>query len=114
MELLHKNKVDAAYLTLDEALYLKVNGVDISVVLVADTSVGADVFFSKPGIKTREQILGKTIAYEKNALGELMLHYFLQKYDFKKHQINTINGSTNEIPQLFNSGQAQIAISYYP
>ena len=83
-------------------------------VLIADSSAGADVVFAQPSIKERNDIIGKVVAYEHHALGELMLHHFLKKYDLTKDQVKTVDLTLSEQPQHFIDKHIDIAITYYP
>ncbi len=114
MQLFESGEIDMGYLTLDEVLTLKSKSVNLKVILVTDSSAGADVVLAQPDIQTREDIIGKKLAYEPHALGALMLHFFLQKYDLKKEQLNLIAMPINEQPAAFEAKQLDIAITYHP
>lgn len=114
MQMLLDGTIDGGYLTLDEALQVKDKGIDLKVVLVTDTSVGADTVLAQPHIKTREQIIGSKVAYEASALGQLMLYHFLQHYQIDKSQVKLISmGLSNQV-MAFKRKQIDIAISYFP
>jgi NitT/TauT family transport system substrate-binding protein len=65
--------IDAATLTLDEAIRLRAQGVDVQVVLVCDVSAGADVVLARPGIGNLADLRGRRLGVETTALGVLML-----------------------------------------
>jgi NitT/TauT family transport system substrate-binding protein len=65
--------IDAATLTLDEAIRLRAQGVDVQVVLVCDVSAGADVVLARPGIDTLADLRGRRLGVETTTLGVLML-----------------------------------------
>ena len=67
--------LDAALLTLDEALILQSSGLPVQILLVADVSEGADVLFAKSTITRLEQLRGQRIGVENSALGA----YFLSR-----------------------------------
>lgn len=114
MQLLKTKKVDAAYLTLDEVLSMQDQGIDLTIVLIADISAGADIVLGQSNIKTVQDIKNKTIGYEANALGEFMLYHFLKKYKLTKNDVNLINIDVNHSPTAFKNKQIDIAITYYP
>ena len=61
--------LDAALLTLDEALILQSGGQPVQILLVADVSAGADVLFAKSSIKQLlKELFIKTQLQERNQL----------------------------------------------
>ncbi|NRA55127.1 MAG: ABC transporter substrate-binding protein [Gammaproteobacteria bacterium] len=65
--------IDAAAITLDEALLLLENGEQISIVLVFDISNGADAIIGQNSLNSFSDLKGKTIGIESTALGAYML-----------------------------------------
>ena len=81
MPVLHafrNNLLDAAALTLDEALLVVQQVPDISVVAVLDISNGADALLARPEIGSIQQLRGKTVAVENLATGGYLLSRALQ------------------------------------
>lgn len=71
--LIKRGEVDAAALTLDEVVRLRDEGVALSVVMVFDVSVGADVLLAKPEISSLAALKGKRIGVEDSGLAKIML-----------------------------------------
>lgn len=88
---LASGELDAGYLTLDEVLGVIDQGTPLKVVLVADISAGADRVISQQPITGREDIIGKTIVYEKGAVGELMLAAFLEHHGVMASEVTLKN-----------------------
>lgn len=65
--------VDAATLTLDEAIRIAAEGHDIAVVQVLDTSHGADALVAKSGIESVAALRGKRVGVEVTAVGGFLL-----------------------------------------
>lgn len=65
--------VDVAALTLDEALLLQQDGIDIRIFLVADVSHGGDVIMARPDVGSMDGLKGKTVGVENSALGAYVL-----------------------------------------
>lgn len=65
--------IDAAALTLDEAIRIAAEGHDIVVVQVLDTSHGADALVAKPGIDSVAALRGKRVGVEVTAVGGFLL-----------------------------------------
>lgn len=75
---LANGEVDVAALTLDEFLMARSDGIDAGVIMVFDTSDGADVVMARPDIRHLNQLAGKRIGVEDSAVGALVLAKLLQ------------------------------------
>jgi len=73
--------INMAAVTLDEAIRLRDQGFDIEVVWIFDISNGADALISQSDINSIQGLIGKSIAYEKSALGEYIFNRFLAKHN---------------------------------
>ena len=71
--------LDAAAVTLDEAISLLSNGENPRLVLVMDISNGADVLIGQAGFKQVVDIKGKRIGVEHTALGAYFINRVLEK-----------------------------------
>lgn len=114
MELLKQKKIDAAGLTLDEAIKVLSDGVDLVVVLVFDVSAGADMLIAKKEISHPLHIKGKRIAVEYTGLGALMLSKFLDKYGLKDEDISKVIASVDQHYDLWKKGDVDACISFPP
>ncbi|MDX1694077.1 MAG: ABC transporter substrate-binding protein, partial [Ketobacteraceae bacterium] len=70
---LSNKSIDAAALTLDEAITARTRNSDLQVVMITDFSYGGDALIAKPGLASLADLKGKTIALENTALGAIML-----------------------------------------
>ncbi|BCN92289.1 sulfonate ABC transporter substrate-binding protein [Thiomicrorhabdus immobilis] len=114
MQLLKNKQVDAGYLTLDQVLQMRDQGVDLKVVLVSDISAGADIVLAQPGIQTAADIKGKVIGYEKNALSEIILYHFLEKYRLTPADVTLHDIREEDKPKAFQDNEIDIIITYFP
>lgn len=73
MHLLRNRTVEAGYLTLDEALTLISQGLELNIVLIADRSRGADAVLVRPPRETLADLKGARVGVENTAVGALML-----------------------------------------
>ena len=73
MRYLRNGLLDGAALTLDEALRLADDGVDLRIVLLLSTSAGADVVMARSDIRSPVGLRGRSIAVERTTVGALML-----------------------------------------
>jgi NitT/TauT family transport system substrate-binding protein len=114
IDLLEKNQIDGAMLTLDEVFRVREKGILLSVILVTDISSGADQFIVKPDIKNIEDIKGKTIALEEGAVGELMLSQILRVTQLKKSDVKLLKFSIDQHLNAWNDSTIDGVITYEP
>src|SRR4029079_11215598 len=65
--------IDGMVISLDELFGLAVDGLQPRVILVVDVAHGADVVVGRPGMKTMQDLKGKSVAVESGALGAFVL-----------------------------------------
>lgn len=106
--------IDAAALTLDEALRLAGEGQDLRLIALLDASAGADAVVARPGIDTLQALRGETIAVERSAVGALMLTRLLQKAALRPADVNVLNLEASLHLDALRNGRAVAAISYQP
>ena len=75
---LQAGELDAATLTLDEVLAVRASGIALTIVLVFDSSVGADMVMARPSIRALADIAGRRVAVERGAVGEIVLQKLLE------------------------------------
>ena len=73
IQAVRSGKAQAAALTLDEVLGARASGLALSVVLVFNVSLGADMLLVRPGITQLAQLKGRRIGYEASSVSEVML-----------------------------------------
>ena len=106
--------IDAAALTLDEALRLAGEGQDLRLVALLDASAGADAVVARPGIDTPQALRGETIAVERSAVGALMLTRLLQEAGLRPADVNVLNIEASLHLDALRNGKAGAAITYQP
>ena len=107
-------EVEAATLTLDEFILARAGGIPVKVALVFDTSHGADVVMSRPGIRSIEQLAGQRIGVEETAAGALMLRKALQAAELNTEDIIREPLIGSEHVAAYRSGSVDAVISYEP
>lgn len=90
LEALKANELQAACLTLDEALRLNTEGVQLYVILVLDTSHGADALLASQSITSMQDLRGKHIAYEPQSVQEYLLFRALQENNMSMSDITPV------------------------
>lgn len=104
--------LDAALLTLDEALILQSSGQPVQILLVADVSAGADVLFANAHIQQLVQLRGQRIGVENSALGAFFLSRILDLAKLQAREISVIDMPVNEHLNALRTGQIDAAINF--
>ena len=108
LEAFYEEQIEVAALTLDEAISLIENGIDLRIVLVMDFSNGADALIAKPDIASIEGLQGKRVAVEFNAVGGLVLTSALETAQLTPRDVNVVHASAGEHLDQFPSVDAVV------
>ena len=106
--------VDAALLTLDEALSLMQYGVDLRVLLILDISNGADAVIAKPEITHLQALRGKRIGVEANAIGALMFDALLTEAKLSVQDVQVVNLGSHEHAAAYRNGVIDAVVTLDP
>lgn len=106
--------IEAAGVTLDEALLLQQNNHDIRIVLVTDISHGADAIVARPEIKTLSALKNKRVAVENSALGAFFLSRALAKAKLELHDVKIIKTQVNHHEKIYQQGKADAVVTFDP
>jgi NitT/TauT family transport system substrate-binding protein len=104
----------AAALTLDEALRLADEGVDLRIVGVLSESAGADVVAARSDIREPGQLRGKVLAVEKTTVGALMLQRLLQAARLQPHEVQVLNMEASQHLAALRSGRVDAVVTFEP
>ncbi len=104
--------LEAAALTLDEALLLEAEGVPVKVILIFDISAGADAVLAKADFEFPNDLSNARIVVERSAVGALMLDAFLQKAGRDANDVQLIDCPMHQHLQCFNN--AELVVTYEP
>lgn len=111
---LRNGLLDAAALTLGDALRLVDSGFDVRIVALLDTSAGADMVLVAPHITNLQKLRGEHIAVEDATVGTLMLERALRKAGLRRDDVTVVRmGATQHLTAL-RSGHVAAAVSYAP
>lgn len=111
----YRNKlIDAAALTLDEALLLLESSNDFSVVLVLDISNGADAIMARADIKTLADIRNKRVGVESNALGAYVITRALDIAGLNKSDIKIVELEVNKQEEAFINNKVDAVVTFEP
>ncbi|MCB1955657.1 MAG: ABC transporter substrate-binding protein [Rhodocyclaceae bacterium] len=106
--------LEAAALTLDEALNLMQDGMDLQVVLVMDMSSGADALVAGSDIERLASLKGKRIGVESSAVGAIMLSGALETADLTVEDITLVNLTIDQQEAAFQRGLVDAVVTFEP
>ena len=106
--------IDAAALTLDEALLLLENQFQPKIALVLDISNGADVILGQPGITRFEQLKHKRIGVEDSALGAYVLSRALEISHMRVDDVTVISMEMNKHERAFTHRDVDAVVTFEP
>lgn len=106
--------IDAAAVTLDEALHLAESGQALRIILVFSLSNGADVVLARAGIDTPQQLRGRRLGVETGALGAYMLARLLERGGLSAHDLHIIHLPLQEHETAFREGRVDAVITFDP
>jgi len=109
-----KKEVDAAALTLDEAILLYDQGYKPIIIAVLDISDGADSVIAKRDIKSVTDLKDKSIGVENTALGSYMLTRILEKSKLSYEDIILVPLGVNHHKKAFKEGIIDAVITFEP
>ncbi|WP_374406472.1 ABC transporter substrate-binding protein [Hydrogenophaga sp.] len=107
-------QLDAAALTLDEALRLADAGEDIRIIAVLSMSAGADVVMARQDIRSPADLRGRHIAVERTTVGALMLQRLLQAGGLAMGDVFVHNMEASQHLSALRSGLVEAAVTFEP
>ncbi|MFD1382205.1 ABC transporter substrate-binding protein [Rhodanobacter aciditrophus] len=114
LALLEAGEVQAAALTLDEALYARSRGVPLDIVAILDESVGADVLMSQKEQASWVDLKGSRIAYEGNTVSAIVLHEVFKASGFDKNDVDIVEIPPNDQVVFWDTKAFDYAITFEP
>ncbi|AOY89660.1 nitrate ABC transporter substrate-binding protein [Marinobacter salinus] len=106
--------LDGAALTLDEALRVQDDGLDIVVVAVADVSAGADVMMVQPAISELSGLRGLRIAVELSGVSGIMLLKILERAGLSRDDITEVSLPVSQHLDAWKRGEVDASVCYEP
>lgn len=114
IQLLKQDRADAATLTLDEVLLARSQGLDLTIILIMDISVGADQLITREAIDSLEQLKGKTVALEQTAVGKLLLAKASEKTGLSLEDFELLPATIDQHVGLWHEGKVDAIVTYEP
>lgn len=106
--------IEGAAVTLDEALLLTSQNVDLRVVLVLDYSHGADVILGGPGVATMDDIRGKRVGVENTACGAYILSRALEMAGIGLQEVTVVPLEASEHEAAYDRKRVDALVTYDP
>ncbi len=104
--------LDAAFLTLDEALQLAAGGHDLEILLVADISAGADALYVRPPIERLQDLAGQRIGVENTALGGYFLARVLDLAGLDERAIRVVGLPVHEHAEALQHDRIDASVNF--
>lgn len=114
MHALRSGALEAAALTLDEAISLLSNGVDLRIVAVLDFSSGADALVAHPDISSLSDLRGQRVGVENTAVGALMLEAALEQAGLNREDIHPVALTIDEHRHAFEAEEVRALVTFEP
>jgi NitT/TauT family transport system substrate-binding protein len=111
---LRNGTLEAGCITLDEALMLVQDGVDIRIVLVIDESRGADMLLAKPEIKSLQDLRGKRIGFENSTVTAILLDAALTEANIPISEITQVQLPVDQHYDGYMQGKVDAVATFQP
>jgi NitT/TauT family transport system substrate-binding protein len=106
--------VDAAAVTLDEALLLAQDRADFSIMLIMDYSHGGDVIMARPPIGSIKEIRGKRVGLENTGLGSYVISRALEIAGLSSEDITVVPVVVDEHERAYEEKRVDVVVTFDP
>lgn len=106
--------LDAMAITLDQALELADEGLDLRIIAVLDESAGADVVMGQTSLDRPAAVRGSRVALEASALNRLMLQRWLASMGLQEDEVTVVTLEASQHLPALQAGRVAAAVSYEP
>jgi NitT/TauT family transport system substrate-binding protein len=106
--------IEAAGISLDQALVLATTNPDVRIVTVMDFSEGGDVILGKPEFSTLKALKGKRVGVEANALGAYVITRAMETVGLSTKDIKIVSLGLSEHERAFKDGAVDAVVTFGP
>jgi NitT/TauT family transport system substrate-binding protein len=106
--------IDAAGISLDQALTLATTNPNVRIISIMDFSEGGDVILAKPDIPNLKALKGKRVGVEANALGAYIITRALEKAGMTTQDIQVVSLGLSEHERAFKDGKIDAVVTFGP
>lgn len=114
MKAFRNELLDAAAITLDEAISLLESGEDVRIVLVTDVSSGGDVLLARPEIQTMHALEGRRIGVEHTALGAYFVSRMIELHQLDKRNIELVPLEVAAHERAYHNDEVDAVVTFDP
>lgn len=114
MRAFRNGAVDIAALTLDEALVLAAEGLEVCVFLVVDVSHGGDALVAQPSIESVAALAGRRIGVEASAVGAYLLSRIYDETALAAGAATIVEIPVSDHARAFANGEVDAVITFDP
>jgi NitT/TauT family transport system substrate-binding protein len=107
-------EIEAAGISIDQALVLAATESDVRIVAIMDISDGGDVILARPEIKNFSQLKGKRVGVESTALGAFVITRALQKAKMLPKDMKIIPLEVSEHERAFKNKTIDAVVTFGP
>jgi NitT/TauT family transport system substrate-binding protein len=111
---LRNGLIDAAGLTLPEAIELAAAGTDLRVVAVLSLSRGADAVLVRPDLASVDRLRGRRIGLEDTALAFIMLQRLLEAGGLRRDEVSLVTLPVIEHESALKADRVDAVITFEP
>lgn len=104
--------IEAAGISIDQALVLAATNPDVRIVVVMDFSNGGDVILGKPEIKNMQGLKNKPVGVEANALGAFIITRALEQKGMSPQDIKIVSLGVSEHERAFKQGTVDAVVTF--
>jgi NitT/TauT family transport system substrate-binding protein len=108
------HNVEAAAVSLDQALVLAAAEPQVRIITVMDFSEGGDVILAKPEITSLKALKDKRVGVEANALGAYIITRALEQIGLSAQEIRVVSLGLSEQERAFNDGRIDAVVTFGP
>lgn len=114
MRQLREGQADVAALTLAETLQLRAMGMPLSVAMVFNISMGADMLLARPGITSLTALKGRRIGYDPCSVNELLLGEILREAGLSRGMVSLSEEPVAEQIQCWQAREVDVMLCSQP
>lgn len=107
-------EIEAAGISIDQALVLAATEPDVQIIVVMDVSDGGDVILGKPEIQNLPAIKGRRVGVESTALGAFVITRALEKNGMSPKDIKIVSLQVSEHERAFKDGTVDAVVTFGP
>ncbi|HIK55913.1 MAG TPA: ABC transporter substrate-binding protein [Synechococcales cyanobacterium M55_K2018_004] len=97
-----------------EVVSLAARNVDIQVVTVLDTSLGADVILARNSVKNLQDLKGRKIGAERGGIGQFFVLQVLAQAGLTENDVEFVNLTPDAAAAAYQAGSIEVVYTYSP